>query len=543
MNRSTAVAVGALLCLSLVAGPALAGVGSAQQPTEFENQGPVVRGEPDLDVYLPNDGLRPGEQTQLTVVLANGGEIATNRGGERASVTTARDVTVAVDSDHPGIDVKTATQSVGTVTEAAPREVPVVVEVDEDIAPGSYDLEVDIEYTHTSLVTGSINEEDTVTTTEPVSVDVTPDPRFRLRNSTLDGHVGESGPVTFRLENVGNETARNASVRLTSRDSHVALGGANQGTVYVGTVAPGESKRVSYDATVSPDAAVVPYEFEARVSYTDSSGDRRQSDVHTFGAAPNPEQAFGVRTDDATLSVGADGTVTGDLVNEASRTVEDVVLRVERPGPNLQVRNPRLSVGTLAPNESRSFSVRVDVADSAVASSREIRFTPKYETADGERYTGPTQSIPVSVEPERAPFDVRPVESNVTRGSTGALVLEVENALDQRVTNVDVRLHATDPLSSSDDTRFVPALRPGETTTLRFDVATDGGVSTGTYSANVDFRYDDERGESQMTESTAVGVRVTDGDSGGALLSVGWTPVALSAVVCSAVGGVLWRRR
>ncbi|WP_242611667.1 COG1361 S-layer family protein [Natrinema hispanicum] len=98
-------------------------------------------------------------------------------------------------------------------------------------------------------------------------------------------------------------------------------------------------------------------------------------------------------------------------------------------------------------------------------------------------------------------------------GNEQALTVEVTNNLNQTVTDVEARIFADDPLSTGDDdTGYVESLKPGESVTMSFELSAAESATEKTYPVSFDFRYDDERGNSQLSNTIRVPMSVSSSD-------------------------------
>ncbi|MDR9381670.1 MAG: hypothetical protein RI560_08385, partial [Natronomonas sp.] len=198
-TRALSVALVALLAVSIV-GPTVA---FAQT-----NDPLFVQGEPDLTVDVPDATVTPGSVSELGLQISNDGRIIRGSPANREIVTSARNVRVEADIEGP-LEVETGQQSVGTVTENQPRSAPIAVTVPDDTAPGTYELEVELQYRHTSQLyqrTGITNERRR-TVTRTVDVEVDDAPRFELNSTSTDTRIGDSGVMETTIENVGSQPA------------------------------------------------------------------------------------------------------------------------------------------------------------------------------------------------------------------------------------------------------------------------------------------------------------------------------------------------
>ena len=85
MSTKLRVTIGLLFVCLLIGASTIAA--SAQSEIRVE-------GNPDINVYVPDDSFTPGEATQLTLQLDNEGEVTRGQDSQRSLVTTARNVVV-----------------------------------------------------------------------------------------------------------------------------------------------------------------------------------------------------------------------------------------------------------------------------------------------------------------------------------------------------------------------------------------------------------------------------------------------------------------
>jgi hypothetical protein len=141
-----------------------AGLGAAQDELRY------VRGAPDLDVYVPDPTLRADSTSELTIQIANDGEVDSGAVSNREIVTTARSVTVELEDDDVPFTVETRKQSIGSVSDGGFEEVPITVTVPKNVEPGEYSLDVELRYSHTFqfLPKSSVTQERSRRTTESI---------------------------------------------------------------------------------------------------------------------------------------------------------------------------------------------------------------------------------------------------------------------------------------------------------------------------------------------------------------------------------------
>ncbi|MFW5929989.1 MAG: COG1361 S-layer family protein, partial [Halobacteriota archaeon] len=103
-------------------------------------------------------------------------------------------------------------------------------------------------------------------------------------------------------------------------------------------------------------------------------------------------------------------------------------------------------------------------------------------------------------------------------------------------TDVQAKMFTDSPLDSADDEAFISEIEPGETETVVFDLSASGGAQTKTYGVSFDFRYDDERNDTKVTDTYREPVDVTPAEAG-----VPWALVAI--VILLGGGAYYWKKR
>ncbi|ELZ43705.1 hypothetical protein C464_16187 [Halorubrum coriense DSM 10284] len=499
-----ALAVVAVVVLSVAA---FAGFAVAQE------EPPFVRGEPELDVYVPDSTVSPGTATELTLQVANDGDVDAGSDARRDTVTTARSVVVEVRARRSPLVVETGRFAVGSIGEGAVREAPVSVVVPADAEPGRYSLDVRLEYSYTSLSAprSGVVQDRTRTRTESVSVTVDDAPRFAVRTVETDVQVGDAGTLVANVTNVGGEPARDLSVELAANGPDLALGETERNTARIDRLGPGENATIRFPASVSADAAAESFDLTGVVQYTDPDGVRgAQTDI-PVGLRPRAEQSLSVAVDDASLRVGENGTVSGTIRNDGPAEVRAVVLAV---GDGAFVpRSPRYAVGDLDAGESAAFRFRGEVPANADSVPQPLVLSTSYRSAaDTERTTEATVRVPIAE--RRDAVAVSALDSEFAAGEEGVLRLEVTNRRDVELRDVELRLVVDQPLESEFRTTVIPSLAPGETGEVAFDLAVDGDAPATRYPASVEVAYTDPDGVrvDGDTERVAASVVESSGD-------------------------------
>ncbi|ATW87836.1 hypothetical protein halTADL_1042 [Halohasta litchfieldiae] len=423
MNVRTLL-IGAVLMMLLLA---FGGVATGQEV--------FVRGEPDIEVYSPDNTVAPGQETEFILQLDNEGDVSQGQGTNRELVTTARNVIIEaeMDDDDAPITITSGKQSVGSVPDNQPTDVPLQIEVPNDAEPGTYDIDVEIDYRWSSKVSQNRRGGGPPTTHEQstskdytVEIEVDDSARFRVTdiNSTL--RVGEEGDITGEIENIGGEDATNAEVQFPTDAENLF---PQETAVAVGDIEAGESAEFRIPIEVGSEAEAVPKRFDLPVSFRDENGIRQTDDDPEF------------------------------------------------------------------------------LADIAA---------------------------------ERDAFTIEAADRSITAGSSTTVDFTITNNRNETVTDIEPKLFADTPLSSSNDEAFVQSLDAGESTTISFDLAASA-TTPKTYPVTVDIRYRDAGGDSQITDSYRLPIDVSQAEEGGLLGSFGTIIVSIISLL-TVGGGYVWYR-
>lgn len=500
------LAVLGLLSLSLVSGVGIVG---AEEPR-------FARGEPDLDAHVPSNTIVPGETQAIEFVVTNDGEVELGTLANRNTVTKARNVraTVTSDSDDP-LEIETGTRALGSIIEDHPQRTTIQVTVPDSTAPGEYDLDVELEYSYTRQISDNagVTSERSTSTTKTITLEVDDDAQFIVRNTSTTASVGDSGVVSLQIENVGEQSAYNASVQTTSTNENLVFGESTADETHAGSWEPGEVKTITHDVIIRDQTSVRPYTLDTSVSFDDSDGVSNVDEGITSNVSPLGEQTFTVVTSDSTLRVDEEGWLRGDVRNEGPATVESVEVVTPLQNPNLFPITESSAIGDLDPGESGTFEIHLDVGSDAEAVRTLVDVNVRYRTADRDMRVNDDSDVIVDIEDRRDTFTVASSPHEITAGSSTTVTVELTNNLDETVTHIEPKLFTDDPLSSPNDIAFVPRLESGETTTVQFEVQAAENAMAKQYGPTIDVRYDGTEGKSKISDTyrTSITVAETDG--------------------------------
>ncbi|GGN06317.1 hypothetical protein GCM10009021_01590 [Halarchaeum nitratireducens] len=513
-----------------------------------------VYGSPDVSLSVADDTFKASEAATLSVVASNDGDI--RQGGPaqyEEKIKTAQNVrmTVLEDQIDAPIDVKTGTVVRGSLPGASTAPFDFNIEIG-NATPGTYRIPVRVEYKHVRAVQYSDTEQpeyvwSTVDERKSVTITVEDRPQFDVvSEGTNSIFAGDTGNLSFTIENTGTRTAHDASVRLSTQSDSLYFGSPTnakaQTGLYVPTLEPGERTTVSAQVGAGPETAAGEYPVNAVVSYENQNGVTEQSDTLTTGVQVRPERSFELR-DVSTENFRVDeneARINATVVNTGPGDARNVAVMLGQTS-TVTATNGESAVGDLAVGESAPVSFTVAIPASAEPGTNTFPFTVQYENADGDvRETDAPLRQSIAIGPERDPFTVTNVSTGVSPGGSDSVTVSVRYNGEKPVSATNAKLFVSDPISTSDDGAYLGAMTPGETKNATFTVSAGSGALVKEYAASVEVRYDDADGDTKYTDGLPIGIPVSP-SSGGLPVPL---PVIVVAVLVVAGGAyVLYRRQ
>ncbi|OYR70018.1 COG1361 S-layer family protein [Halorubrum ezzemoulense] len=528
---------GDVAALSGVDGPTADGTVAQTESNPTPRQ---VRGSPVLELFATQRTVPSGAESTLTIDIVNTGEMSIGNQLD-SRVTTARGLTLEIDDGGVPIDVEDGKIPVGDVrTAASPVSVPLDVTVPDDVPDGRYEVEATARYRYTFEIIPEFNDHKDRRGIEDFDLTIVVDDgaRFAVIETDTDAQVGGSGDVAVTLSNVGDETARDAVVSGTTTAPGVTLGQGG-GQAFVGDWAPGENRTVTFDSSVAESFPGGAYALSSTVDYRDPNGIDATAAAARAGVVPIREQSFALRNVSGTLEVGYSGTVSGTITNEGPLDVENAVLVADSGSNRVSLGESRYALPTIPAGESATFTFDADVSGSADPGPRQFRFTTEYDSGDATLSVEKTRRVEVA--PRQPEFELAVENATVTAGEARRINATITNRRPETLSSINAGLYADSPLTAVNDEAFVDELEPGESAEIWFEVSAASGASVEDHPIELDFRYEDERGNDRISDITQVPVTVT------AAVDDGGRPVGLIAVaallVVAAAGGAVWYRR
>ena len=343
-------------------------------------------------------------------------------------------------------------------------------------------------------------------------------------------------------------TARSVVVDASAPNSPITV---DTSTRTVGNVAESDTTSVGFNITVPDRIEPGRYDFSIETDYSYTykarttgsktiNEERTESTTEQLSLRVTPDARFKIIEDDSTLRVGEEGKITGELENIGQRDATNAEVTFAPNSETVVALESNVAVGDVPAGESTQFSIPVEVTSDAEAVPKRFDLPVTFRDHNGIRQSDDDPDFAVNVAEQRDAFLIEPQDSSIEAGSSDTLDIELTNNRDERVTDIEGKLFADDPLSSENDETYTEALDPGETTTVTVDLSAGGDATIKTYPVSMDFRYTDSDGDSKLSDSYRTAITVTEptDDSGG--LPIG--PLLLGLLAVAGAGAFLWRR-
>ena len=513
----------------------------------------IVVGSPNITASAADVQFRASESATLSVTVNNDGQLTDGGRDEYENeVQTAQSVQIDIAEDQidAPIEVNTGTQTLGSLSDGQSETVDFALEIGR-ATPGTYQIPVEITYSHSRVIafgqfedTDRQNREQTVT--EEITIRIEDRPEFDMSEDEANAvTAGDNGKIGFNLQNIGTETARDATVRLQTQTPGIFFGKQTSQSVdtsvFVSALEPDSSEQITVQMGAGPDVSAGTYTVTAIVEYEDENGITKQSDPLQAGVTIRQERTFELENVELTdFRVDEpEARIEATVVNRGPTPAQNAVVSVSGT-ETIAVTSGESAVGDLAVGDSAPVSFTLNIPGEAEPGSISLPFAVEYENEDGDvlQTTTPIRQS-VTIQPEQDRFEVVGTETGVTPGGSATLAVTLQYTGSEPVSDANAKLFTSDPISSADDGAFLGTVEPGTTTTATFRVSASSDAIAKEYASSVEVRYDEADGDTRFTGSLPIGVSVSAGDSGGLPLM----PIGVAAVIAVLGGGVVLYRR
>lgn len=470
------------------------------------------------------------ESTDGSVPVGDSGMVTlsvTNVGTKAAANATVRTTSDSPDIRFGQADV--ATQFVANWQPGETKQVTFEASAANSAEPRTYTLTTTIGYEGTNG-----NAKQSVPLDSGITLLQAQTFAFEDVESTL--RIGEKGTVTATVRNDGPRPVTDAVVRIGQTTQTVVPDETEYG---LGSLDVGESSSVTFPISIAETAEPSPRRFAFTVSYRNVNGDLQETDQTYVTADVAPERdRFRLTTVENTLRVGQDGAL-GLTVENNGEAAEDVVVTILPPGQNIHPQETSYAIGSMEAGTTQSISFPIEISDNAEAVPRQLSFTVSYEDQDGDSMETPQYNLRVDIGDRQDRFLVEPVDATIAAGGSETIEVAVTNNGELPVENINAKIFADDPISTSDDEAFIDTLEPGEEERITFSISVAGSALEKAYPLSMDLQYE-ENGETKLSDTYQVPVTATAPEGGEipTTLIAGIVVVAVLVLV-----GIYWYRQ
>ncbi len=455
--------------------------------------------DPRFEAYVPDPVVEPGQESVITVQLLNDAEDVDD------TAKTAEQVRVTMRSGGSPISIESGTRLIGDLADGSPQEIEFRITVPRDADPGTYRLPIDLQYEF---------EDESETSTIRVPIEVESVARFAVVSTETSASIGDTGTLTLTMENVGGETAFDATVLVESTDAALTFGaGSPTSEGFIGRWAPGETRQVSFKLGFAETAIRRNYSIGTTVQFEDDAGQSR-SDAVSAGVQPRPRQSFEVVEVTSAAPIGGSGQLELAIRNTGPDTVYDSTVTVASDDADIAFAEgapqSQSYTGEWQPGEVKRLSYRLRVSDQAVQRDYSVSATINYEDEAGNDRRPRTVLTAITPLPEQT-FEVRDVAGSLSVGSTGSVDATLVNTGDSPVRDVVVVLQVEGADLSPRAVEYpVGDLAAGESAPVSFTVDVPDGAVPGARRLGFLVRYENDAGDTLRSDPLGVRVEVNE---------------------------------
>lgn len=315
--------------------------------------------------------------------------------------STAKMVTVSLNTGDAPIIIKTDPQMIGDVAASGSIPVSFTVLVKDDAKAGTYVLPVTLSYTYlaeadqqgTDSVSYRYTKKDIdlnipFTVKPSITLDVTD-----VQTESLN--AGGSGYVTLSLKNSGSDSGYNAVAKLIRKDNSPVV--PVDSTIYIGKLDPGTQSTAKFKVSISKDAEEQSYPLSIRVDYKNSDGENLSTQVKDFGVQVGSKISFSVISAPATINIGQKKVIEVRYKNDGSAPAYSTEARISAVDP-FTSNDDLAYLGDLKPGESGVAKFEISAASDATVKTYGLDSEVRYRDALDNSQISDTIKVPVTVE-------------------------------------------------------------------------------------------------------------------------------------------------
>ncbi len=266
--------------------------------------------------------------------------------------------------DSPVV-IKSGTYMVGDIPKGESVTVGFVIYIPEDAEAGKYNLVLVTDSDYLSY--GYLISETEIKYEYDISINrinipvivkgkIIPE-IISIENENLD--AGKQGYINIKYKNTGYAYGKNAEAMLIFPPGSPVT--AEEGSVFIGSIAPGETKTTRFKASVTDKIDSGEYPAEFIIIYTDEYGNLGESEDVTVGIDTGSGPKFRVVSEEIPFSPGKTKTISISYKNTGDATAYDASARITAKTPFSAVSDSAI-LGDIAPGETvtAEYSLSLD---------------------------------------------------------------------------------------------------------------------------------------------------------------------------------------
>jgi len=345
------------------------------------------------------------------------------------------------------------------------------------------------------------------------------------QDATIKIIVQNSGVQNLQFANGGSisrddllTTAKTVSVGLSAGNAPIIVKSDPQ---IVGDIKSNEIRTVAITTKILPNATEGEYQIPLTISYTYlAAADQPASDIlqsnyqymsETFPITIKIKPQVKVDVLEAVpenLNVGSEGYIDLKIRNAGSEDGKKVTVKLIRNGASPII--PTVSsvfIGDFPHNGTVTSRYKVTISGDAEKQTYPVDVVVTYENRDGDVITSDIETIGIPIS-GKISFAISSGPVQVVQGSQNVIQVEYQNTGVVTAYNSQARLSVVDPFTSTDDTAFLGDLKPGETSTARYQMSADDTATVKDYTLDTEVRYRDALDISHGSDIIHVPVQV-----------------------------------
>lgn len=234
------------------------------------------------------------------------------------------------------------------------------------------------------------------------------------------------------------------------------------------------------------------------------------------------------------LNAGTEGYITLTVKNIGHEDGKNAILRIVRNEKSPVIPTTgSIYIGDFPVDQTLTGRFKVSVSGDAEEQTYPLDVLVNYENSEGEQVTSDAETIGMPVG-KKIDFNVTSPPGELSPGQKKVINVEYVNTGGATAYNVQARISAVDPFTSSDDTAFLGTLAPGESGVAAFEISVDKAATIKEYALDSEIRYRDALDNSLISNPLKVRVRV--GADKGLISGIVSNPIALSVIGILIIG-------